>query len=164
MSSISLRPAGAPDIEAIVAVIHAAFDQYKAVLTPPSGAHSETVVSVGKKMAAGGAHLAYVHGNLAGTVLYYPEHGQMYLGRLAVLPAYRGHGVARLLVEAVEQRAIEAGFRQVHLGVRLALAQNLAYFQGLGYRIDHYAAHNGYAEPTFAILVKDVVSRPMRGR
>ena len=64
--------------------------------------------------------LAMVDGRPAGTVRLVvetagPFFGLAHLGRLAVLPAYRGTGLGVLLTRAVERRARERGLRQVVL-------------------------------------------------
>ena len=55
----------------------------------------------------------------------------MYLGRLAVLPTFRQHGIGHALVAAVEQKAQAAGYTKVSLSVRTALPANRAFFERL---------------------------------
>lgn len=78
----------------------------------------------------------------------------MYLGRLAVLPAYRQCGLGKKLVEAVEEKARTAGFNSVSLAVRIALPGNREFFERLGYKVTRYESHEGYTEPTFMVLNK----------
>jgi ribosomal protein S18 acetylase RimI-like enzyme len=88
----------------------------------------------------------------------HPEH--VYLGRLAVLPAFRGRGLGARLVSGVEALAAAAGRDRVRLGVRLALPRNRAFFEALGYREVALDAHAGMTEPTFAWLEKRIGSEP----
>ncbi|MCA9324704.1 GNAT family N-acetyltransferase, partial [Candidatus Saccharibacteria bacterium] len=131
-----------------------AFEEFKGKLDPPSGAHLETPEKIAAKMTKGGALLAYADGEIAGCVLYYPEESALYLGRLAVLPAFRQHGVGRALVQAVEAHARQTGFDCVTLSVRIALPQNRVYFEGMGYRWCSDERHPGFSEPTFVKLEK----------
>ena len=78
------------------------------------------------------------------------------LGRLAVLPAFRRRGLAVRLVAAVESLAAGNGRRQVRLGVRLALPENRAFFEQLGYRQTGLDSHAGSTVPTFAWPAKPV--------
>ena len=58
----------------------------------------------------------------------------LYVGRVAVLPAHRGRGVATALMAWCERLAVERGLSEVRLGVRLGLARNEALYRRLGYR------------------------------
>jgi hypothetical protein len=60
------------------------------------------------------------------------------------------------LVEYVEDRARALNVARVELGVRLALPYLQVYYEALGYRPIRYGAHEGYTEPTYMILAKDV--------
>ena len=157
MPKIFLREATEQDIPEIVGVIHAGFDQYRGQLDPPSGAHNETIETIRAKLNRGGAGLAIVDGQIIGCVLFEPEDDHIYLGRLAVLPAYRQNGIGSKLMAHAESQARKLGYARVRLGVRLVLKENQAYFQNLGYRIVNYEKHPGHDEPTFADLEKDVV-------
>lgn len=72
---------------------------------------------------AGGAAVA------AGRLVVTGERG--ILGRLAVLPATRRHGVGAALVNAIEQRARERGLAAVELH---AQTHARAFYEALGYR------------------------------
>jgi ribosomal protein S18 acetylase RimI-like enzyme len=149
-----LREATKADIPTIVAVTRAAFDEYLGRLDPPSGVHKETIESVGEKLAAGHSVLALVDGAVVGSVYYSPAPEYVYLGRLAVLPAYRGRGVGTALVEYVEARARELGRARVRLGVRVALPQLRARYERLGYRVYEERFHAGYTTPTYLMMEK----------
>ena len=58
----------------------------------------------------------------------------LYVGRVAVLPAHRGRGVATALMAWCERLAADRGLREVRLGVRLGLPRNEALYRHLGYR------------------------------
>jgi hypothetical protein len=61
-----------------------------------------------------------------------------------------------MLITHVENQARASGLGQVRLGVRIALPLLRAYYERLGYRLVEYCTHDGYAEPTYVILGKDV--------
>ena len=46
MSKFVLQPAGAADIPVLLHLIHAAFEEMRGRLDPPSGAHAETAGSL----------------------------------------------------------------------------------------------------------------------
>ena len=156
MIQVSLREATAEDVPALVAVIHAGFEEYRGRLDPSSGAHGESEETIRQKLTVARAVLASVNQQVVGCVFYEPKGDHVYLGRLAVLPAYRRQGIARELIAWVERQALSLGYTRVRLGVRVALPGNRAYFERLGYRVLNYGTHAGYAEPTYVNLEKEV--------
>lgn len=158
MEPVTLRPAPAEDAPLLLSLIHRAFEEYRPLLNPPSGAHRETVETVRDKVTGGGAIIAWSGKEAAGCVLYAPQENAVYLGRLAVLPEYRKQGVGHLLVEAVEGQARILSLAKVTLGVRVQLPGNRAFFECLGYQVTGYYSHNGHAEPTYMTLEKAVGS------
>jgi len=157
---IMLRDATAQDVDTLTTIIRTAFAEYHDKLDPPSGAHAENPDQIRAKLAKGGATLALIGDKYAGCVLYYPQDGYLYLGRLAVLPDYRQHGVGQALVAAVERKGVEMGLPGVRLGVRIALPRNHAFFERLGYRVIGSHCHPGYTEPTFMTLEKPLLIEP----
>ncbi len=152
--TIVLRDAADSDIELVTTLIRDGFAEYEGKLDPPSGAHFETPEKVRAKMEQGGAIMAFVDETCAGAVLFYPEDGFLYLGRLAVLSDYRTQGIGKALIEAVESKARTLGLPGVQLSVRVVLPRNRAYFEKLGYQVVSYHTHEGYVEPTFMTLEK----------
>ena len=63
-----------------------------------------------------------------------PLRAYLYVGRVSVLPAFRGRGVATALMAWCEQLALDRGLHEVRLGVRLGLVRNEALYRRLGYR------------------------------
>jgi ribosomal protein S18 acetylase RimI-like enzyme len=155
MPNLILRDAILNDAPLMTELILAAFEDHRGKIDPPSGAHNETPEKVRAKLEEGGGIIAYVSESPAGCVVYYPEdHDQMYLGRLAVLPAFRQHGVGQALVAAVENKAQMEGYTRMSLAVRVALPRNRAFFERMGYTVTGYESHPGYSEPTFMHLMK----------
>lgn len=134
-------------------LVHA-FSEYEGRLDPPSGVHSETMISVRDKMGEGGALICEVAGVVAGCIFYAPKAGYLYVGRLAVLPEYRRHGIGDLLLQAAERRAVELGLFHVQLGVRIVLGKLRAYYETRGYVPIAFRSHPGYTEPTYVEMEK----------
>lgn len=144
-----LRAATPHDAPAIAATIAAAFEQYRGKLVPESGAFRETADGIARELAGGaGAIVAERDGAVVGCVMVRPEDGDLYFGRLSVLPAARGLGLAGQLIAAVEAEARARGLPGVRLGVRIALPANQKLFQSLGYREISREAHPGFDHPT----------------
>jgi GNAT superfamily N-acetyltransferase len=132
----------------------AAFEEYEGVLDPPSGAHHESIDTVGRRLSRGAAVLASVAEKPVGFAFYELDAGLLYFGRLSVLPQWRNRGVGGALLGYVERRARETGAAGVRLGVRLQLPHLVARYERLGYRTTKHMTHPGYARPTFVYMEK----------
>jgi GNAT superfamily N-acetyltransferase len=150
----TLRPAEPDDAPQLRRIVVAAFAQYEGRLDPPSGALAESEDSLRAKVVDGGAWLCLQGDESIGCAFFAPRADHLYLGRLAVLPAWRGRGVGELLLERVEAVAREQGLVSVQLGVRLALTGLRAWYEARGYTLLEERSHAGYAWPTIAQLIK----------
>ena len=147
--TLVLSAASAADAPAIAATIAAAFTQYRGKLAPESSAFRETPEAIAHQLANGsGAIVAERNGTMIGCVMTELQEGDLYFGRLAVLPQARGLGLAGRLIAAVEDDARRRGLPGVRLGVRIALPDNQRLFQSLGYREISREAHPGFDHPT----------------
>jgi len=147
--TVALRAASAADAPVIAATIAAAFAQYRGRLVPESSAFRETPEAIADQLANGSsAIVAERNGQMMGCVMTEVLEGDLYFGRLAVLPAARGLGLAKRLIAAVEDEARRRGLPGVRLGVRIALPDNQRLFQSLGYREISREAHSGFDHPT----------------
>ena len=147
--TLVLRAGTVADAAAIAATIAAAFAQYRGRLIPESTAFRETPEAIGDQFASGsGAIVAERNGTMVGCVVTEVLEGDLYFGRLSVLPHARGLGLARQLIGAVEDDARRRGLPGVRLGVRIALVENQRLFNSLGYREISREAHPGFDHPT----------------
>jgi ribosomal protein S18 acetylase RimI-like enzyme len=144
------------DVPALVALVHAAFAEYEGRLDPPSGAHAETEESIRRTLRTARAVIAFAGEAVAGCVFCRPEEGHLYVFRLAVLPAYQGLALGRVLMGLAEELACSLGLPRIRLGVRTALDLQRAWYERLGYRPVAAEAHPGYREPTYLVLEKTV--------
>ena len=147
--TLVLRTATAIDATAVAATIAAAFEEFRCKLVPESGAFGETAGSIAKELATGtGAIIAEQNGAIVGCVMIRPFEGDLYFGRLSVLPSARGRGLAARLIRAVEDEARARHLPGVRLGVRISLTANQKLFHSLGYREISREAHPGFDHPT----------------
>ena len=147
----SLRPA---DAAAAAGLIRAAFAAQSRATDPPSGALGETTASLAAKLAEGGGAGAEAEGALVGVVLWAETEGALYIGRVSVMSAWRGRGLARALLAAAEAEARRRGLARRTLRVRLALDDNQRLFARFGFKPAGQGAHPGYAAPTFVVMEK----------
>jgi len=147
--TLVLRAGTLVDAPAIAATIAAAFEQYRGKLVPESGAFAETADNIAGQLRSGsGAIVAERNGRLLACVMTETQGGDLYFGRLAVLPEARGLGLARRLIAAVEAEARGRGLPGVRLGVRVVLTENQRLFGSLGYVETSREPHPGFDYPT----------------
>jgi len=133
--SVTVRSAGIDEAHAVLSIMHVAFEEYRGRLDPASGALSETIDDVRAAIGAGGAFLAFSGDMAVGSARFRLAPGYAYAGRVAVLPAYRGQGVAGALMTAIEASARAHGVAEVRVGVRGSLPANRRLYEKLGYRV-----------------------------
>jgi ribosomal protein S18 acetylase RimI-like enzyme len=147
--TLVLRAASVADAGRLARTIAAAFEQYRGRLVPESGAFRETAEAIAAELESGaGAIIAERDGEVLGCVMIQEMEGDLYFGRLSVLPAARGSGLARSLIAAVEAEARRRGLSGVRLGVRVVLTENQRLFGAMGYREFSREAHPGFDYPT----------------
>ena len=147
--TLVLRAASTADAPAVAATIAAAFMQYRGELVPESSAFRETPEVIADQIGSGSSVIvAERNGTMVGCVVTEVLEGDLYFGRLAVLPEARGLGLAKRLIAAVEDDARLRGLPGVRLGVRIALPGNQRLFNSLGYREISREAHPGFDHPT----------------
>lgn len=61
--------------------------------------------------------------------------GEFYLNSIAVFPKYRGQGLGKMLLEAVELKAKEQGFTTISLDVNGENTRAVTFYKQAGYRI-----------------------------
>lgn len=138
---VEVRAATIEEAELVHAIMLSAFEEYRGVLDPPSGALTETVANVRDEMAKGGALLAIVCGEPAGSARYALMSDHIYFGRLAVLPTMRQRGVARAILCAMDQIAKNLGSREIRLATREVLGSNLRLYESAGYKVVARSLH-----------------------
>jgi ribosomal protein S18 acetylase RimI-like enzyme len=153
-SDYILRDYQEPDIPQILAVIKAAFAEYRGKLDPPSSAERKTVEIVRAELEKAAAIVAQIDDNPIGCVFYQPLDDAVYIDRLAVLPEYRNRGISSALLQRVEEKARARGFTALTLSVRVSLTRQQAYYRKLGFKDYGFGIHDGFSEPTSVKMKK----------
>ena len=152
-----IRPARADEAEAIVALLHRAFAEYRGKLQPESGALSESTDTISSAMSGGTILVAVRDKGIAGCVALQHKVDFAYAGRLAVDPSARGMGVGRALMAEAEAMARQLGAGRLRAHVRLALTENRAFFRALGFVEGAHRCHPGFSRPTYVELEKILI-------
>ncbi|MGH6894403.1 MAG: GNAT family N-acetyltransferase [Dongiaceae bacterium] len=154
---ILIRPARVGEADAIVALIHRPFAQYRGNLEPESGALSESADKIASVIAGGIVLAAELAGRVVGCVAVEYKADFVYVGRLAVDPAVRGTGIGQSLIKEAEAVARRLSGRRLRVDVRLALAENRAFFRALGFVEGAHRCHPGFTVPTYVELEKTLI-------
>lgn len=150
----TLRALTPADAEAVAALVRQAFATQTVATDPPPSALRETPENIAAILAEGGGAAAIIDGHLAGALVWQEKAGGLYIGRLCVNDADRGHGIARALVAAAETEARRTGQPRLWLSTRLSLIDNRRLFAGCGFVEIAEHAHPGYSAPTFVDMEK----------
>jgi GNAT superfamily N-acetyltransferase len=152
--AVVLRALTVADAEAAAAVIRAAFAAQSRPTSPPSSALRETGETIAVKLAAGGGFGAFAGGHLVAVALWQADGDAVQVGRVCVVPAFRGRGLSGRLMAACEGAARGLGATRMTLRVRLALPENEKLFERLGFARLRVEAHAGFDAPTTAVMEK----------
>ncbi|GEP35918.1 hypothetical protein NSZ01_36860 [Nocardioides szechwanensis] len=128
--SLTVRRVGHESAEVVHHIVIEAFGS-RPPLDPPADALSETVESIGTRLALNGGLVARVGDEPVGALLFDPVGNSVYLRRFGVLPAAQGHGVAAAMVDA----AVEAWPGRARLSVvaREELPATVAFWERRGF-------------------------------
>jgi ribosomal protein S18 acetylase RimI-like enzyme len=85
---------------------------------------------------------------LIGSVFCARKGDALYIGRLAVAPAWRRRGVASALLDAAKAEARRRGLVRITLGARIALPGNVALFRRHGFAVIAETCRPGFTAPT----------------
>jgi GNAT superfamily N-acetyltransferase len=138
---MKIRQARIEDAAAVHAVVQGAFEEYRGVLAVSLSALDETVEDVQRAISAGRVLVAVEGTEAVGTVRYDLKPDCLYMGRLAVLPAYRKNGVGAALMDYIEKLAPTLGRTRIQLATRESLPGNLRFYERLGYMVVERVAH-----------------------
>jgi predicted N-acetyltransferase YhbS len=139
------------DWEAILALIHRAFAGMEGRIDPPSSLRTLTA----EGLRTGGE--VWVIGTPpVACVILTPRAEALYLGKMAVEPAWQGKGLGRRLVTLAETRARALGLAVLALQTRVELVENHAAFRALGFEMTGMTAHPGFARATSLTFRKTV--------
>jgi ribosomal protein S18 acetylase RimI-like enzyme len=134
--NIQIRKAAIEEWGTVHRIMREAFEEYRDVLNPPSGALREELEDTIRKLSPrGGAVLVESDGKAIGSAQYRVEDDYVYIGRISVVTSARGRGIGKQIVNYLEKLAADLGMPEVRLEVRLSLPSNFQFYERLGYQV-----------------------------
>ena len=157
MVAFTVRTILPADAAAAASVVRMAFAAQSVVTDPLPSALRITAADVARHLGTGSGAVAEAGSELTGAVLWAEGDGVLYLTRMAVVPAWRGRGIAKALVAAAEAAARAMELPRIRLSTRLALLDNRRLFAACGFVETTRETHPGFAAPTFVNMEKRLV-------
>ena len=155
--SVAQFPADFDRWDEVLALIMRAFASMDGVIDPPSSAHRLTVENLQDKARQETGFAAKKDDRTVGCVFVLERANDFYVGKLAVDRDFRGQGIGRQLMQAVEDLARSRRKPAIELQTRVELTGNHAAFARLGFRETERTAHEGYDRPTSITMRKVLV-------
>jgi ribosomal protein S18 acetylase RimI-like enzyme len=132
-----IREATQNDLPTVHTVTQAAYEQIRSIIGSHAHVFQETTDSLLGRMADGWIMLlAEVDGQAVGVVRLLQHEGELYIGRLAVLPEAQHAGVGRALVATAEECGRQRGLPVARLGAYEDVTASRPYYERLGYHAD----------------------------
>ncbi len=159
MKSVHIRLATQADASSVALVLAESFVEYKSSYTDEAFvATTPTSLEVRRRMDEGPIWVAVQEKTILGTVSGVP-HGRGFLVRsLAVLPGNRSQGIGELLLQQVENYAIENGYERLFLSTTPFLTSAIRLYERLGFRRSDEGPNNRFGTPIFT-MVKELKSK-----
>ena len=156
-----IRRATASDAPVIAFILREAFAEYEPLYTSQS--YSVTTPGpdeVRDRMSEGPVWVALHGGHIVGTVSVVPEQTGIYVRGMAVLPAARGLGFGRLLLEEVESFATAGASRRLFLSTTPFLSQAIRLYECFGFQAASDGPRDLFGTPLLT-MEKLVRARPL---
>lgn len=142
------RMAAEEDFAPALALIQSSFAYMDGRIDPPSSAHRLTTGDLARAAQSGEVWVVEDPGQLIACVVLTPKPDHLYLGKLAVDPAFRRQGLAAQLVSRAIKQTRTRALPELRLETRVELAENHATFRAMGFAETARTAHPGFDQPT----------------
>ncbi len=135
---VQFRLAVAADLPAVAALTERAYAPYTEAFGAPPLPVTEDYAP---HIADGGVWLLEISGETAGLLVLEREPGYLMIFSVAVAPEFQGRGLGLKLLAFADEKAREAGYREVRLYTNARMERNIALYSRYGYRETARRAH-----------------------
>lgn len=137
----TIRRAVAADVDAIRAIVDAAYGIYLPRMGTPPGPMLD---DYGALVTAGHVSVLEADGAIAGVLVLLPQDGYLLLDNVAVAPGFQGRGLGRVLIAFAEAEALRNGLAEVRLYTHVLMTENQALYARLGFEETHRGVQDGF--------------------
>jgi GNAT superfamily N-acetyltransferase len=131
---ILIRTAGPEDAAAVASVLREAFRQYEPLYTPAAfAATTPGPNQIVARLKEGPIFVMTQEDRFVGTVSVVDCSDDLYVCRMAVVPAEQGRKLGWRLLEHVEQHATQAGFKRLVLSTTPFLRKAIRLYENFGF-------------------------------
>ncbi len=134
------------DWGALLRLIRAEFASMEGRINPPSSTRQLTEADLASK--ARGGEVWVLGTPPRACVVLTVQSDVLYIGKLAVDRAFRGQGLARVLINVALKAAQKRELPYLELETRVELVENQAIFRAMGFTEARRSAHPGFDLPT----------------
>ena len=152
--TISEVDKGFSDWQALLDLLHEAFEFQNARINPPSSLYKLDVKSIAQKARDEKLFLAWQGKQLVGCVFARKQQDSVYIGKLAIKHEFQGLGIGKQLMAEAQGYAKDCGYREVELQVRIELIENQKTFTKMGFTETQRTTHAGFSQPTSVTMNK----------
>jgi len=153
-SGIQVRTAEISEAGSVASVLQQAFVEYESLYTPEAfAATTPTAEQLRGRWAEGPVWVALQDGTIVGTVAAVQRGDQgLYIRSMALLPAARGLGIGRSLLEVIEAFARSSDCRRLFLSTTPFLLRAIRLYEHFGFRRNDEGAKELYGTPLFTMV------------
>jgi putative acetyltransferase len=161
---IEVRLAVVDEAPTIAAVLHSAFLEYYPLYTTGGfAATTPTSDQIRQRWEEEPIWVALQDVAIVGTVAAVPRGEMLYVRSMAVLPAARGLGIGKLLMQYVEQFAVAQGHQRLLLSTTPFLTEAIGLYEHMGFQRTNDGPHELFGTPLLT-MVKDMTPAPSNRR
>jgi GNAT superfamily N-acetyltransferase len=149
---MEIRRAVADDSTHIASVLYDSFIEFKSLYSPEAFvATTPAAGEIRSRLNEGPAWVAVQSESIVGTVSAVLRSEGLYIRSMAVLPAARGHGVGRLLLQAVEDFARATNCRRLFLSTTPFLRHAIRLYEHFGFQQSDEGPNHLFGTPLFTM-------------
>lgn len=151
-SAIEIRLALIKDIDAIAFVLRQAFIAYELDYPPAAfAATTPTADQIRERWEEGPVWVTVQNELVVGTMAAVAKDSGLYVRSMAVLPASRGQGIGRMLLQTAEDFAIHHRHSRIFLSTTPYLKEAIRLYEHFGFQIINEGPHDLFDLPLFTM-------------
>jgi GNAT superfamily N-acetyltransferase len=150
VAAMDIRPAEWHDLRAIEEIVESAYAKYVERI---GGRPGPMEVDYGEALARADVFVSVVDETVVGLSVLASQSDHLLIENVAVSPNHQGCGFGGALLAHAEEWARRLGHRQLRLYTHESMVENIALYEGLGYREERRAPRHG---ATLVFMAKEI--------